>query len=36
LAGLVPVPSGIGVAEAGPTAGLVAIGIPGGPRWQRP
>jgi uncharacterized protein (TIRG00374 family) len=30
LAGLVPVPGGIGVAEAGLTAGLVAIGIPGG------
>ena len=36
LAGLVPIPSGIGVDESGFTAGLVAIGIPGGPRWQRP
>lgn len=30
LAGLVPVPSRIGVAEAGLMAGLVAIGTPGG------
>lgn len=28
LSGLVPVPGGIGVAEAGLTAGLVAVGIP--------
>jgi uncharacterized protein (TIRG00374 family) len=28
FSGLVPVPGGIGVAEAGLTAGLVAVGIP--------
>jgi uncharacterized protein (TIRG00374 family) len=28
LGGLMPVPGGIGVAEAGYTAGLVAIGVP--------
>jgi uncharacterized protein (TIRG00374 family) len=28
FAGVVPVPGGIGVAEAGLTAGLVAVGVP--------
>jgi uncharacterized protein (TIRG00374 family) len=31
FAGFMPVPGGVGVAEAGFTAGLIAVGIPEGP-----
>ena len=36
FAGFMPVPGGVGVAEAGYTAGLIAIGIPKVRRHPRP